>query len=102
MSDNPNEFTIDMSNISSDDGWMLFMLGVLAMISPEELKRLWDETRKKVEILEEKRRMCPMVEWEQEMGKTIPFCKMDGGFCDYQCLPEKDRPTRTMFGGMIS
>lgn len=62
MSDNPNEFTIDMSNISSDDGWMLFMLGVLAMISPEELKKVWDETRKKVEILEEKRRMCHMVE----------------------------------------
>lgn len=28
---------------------------------------------------------CPNVEWEEDMGKTIPFCKIDGQFCNQQC-----------------
>ena len=28
---------------------------------------------------------CPMVEWEHDMGATIPFCKLDKTFCNGQC-----------------
>lgn len=28
---------------------------------------------------------CPMVEWEHDMGATIPFCKLDNSFCNGQC-----------------
>lgn len=31
---------------------------------------------------------CPFVEWEQDMNATIPFCKKDGGFCNFQCIKE--------------
>lgn len=29
---------------------------------------------------------CPMVEWESDMGATIPFCKLDNKFCNGQCV----------------
>ncbi len=28
---------------------------------------------------------CPMVEWEHDMGATIPFCKLDNNYCNGQC-----------------
>lgn len=28
---------------------------------------------------------CPMIEWEHDMGATIPFCKLDNEFCNEQC-----------------
>ena len=28
---------------------------------------------------------CPMIEWEQDMGATIPFCKLDKLYCNGQC-----------------
>ena len=28
---------------------------------------------------------CPMVEWEQDMGATVPYCKLYGTLCNYQC-----------------
>lgn len=28
---------------------------------------------------------CPL-EYEQDMGKTIPFCRLDGLLCNGQCI----------------
>ena len=28
---------------------------------------------------------CQSVEWEQDMGAHIPFCKLDGELCNMQC-----------------
>ena len=28
---------------------------------------------------------CPMVEWEHDMGATIPFCNLDNTPCHAQC-----------------
>ena len=28
---------------------------------------------------------CPMVEWEQDMGATVPYCKLDNALCNGQC-----------------
>lgn len=29
---------------------------------------------------------CQMVEWEQDMEKSIPFCKLDQRYCNGQCI----------------
>lgn len=28
---------------------------------------------------------CEHIEWEQDMGMHIPFCKLDGKLCNVQC-----------------
>ena len=28
---------------------------------------------------------CPVVEWEQDMGATILYCKLDNSYCNGQC-----------------
>lgn len=30
-------------------------------------------------------RNCPMVEWEHDMGATVPYCKLDNSYCNGQC-----------------
>jgi hypothetical protein len=34
---------------------------------------------------EQKIENCPHVEWEQDMGRKIPFCKITGEYCSGQC-----------------
>ena len=45
------------------------------MMNLEEEKRLDDIQRN-----------CSNVEWEQDMGAHIPFCKLTGDFCNMQCI----------------
>jgi hypothetical protein len=33
----------------------------------------------------ELQRNCHMVEWEHDMGATIPYCKLDNSYCNGQC-----------------
>lgn len=33
---------------------------------------------------------CPMIEWEQDMGATIPYCKLDKERCNGQCTFKMD------------
>ena len=33
----------------------------------------------------ELQRNCPMVEWEQDMGATVPYCKLYKNLCNGQC-----------------
>ena len=33
----------------------------------------------------ELQRNCPMVEWEKDMGATVPYCKLDKTLCNGQC-----------------
>lgn len=33
----------------------------------------------------ELQRNCHMVEWEQDMGATVPYCKLDKTLCNGQC-----------------
>ncbi len=37
---------------------------------------------------EQKKQMqnCPYRKLEQDMGKTIPFCRFDGQLCNGQCM----------------
>ena len=29
---------------------------------------------------------CESIEWEEDMGAHIPFCKLDGEICNMQCM----------------
>ena len=33
---------------------------------------------------------CPMVEWEQDMGATVPYCKLYKALCNGQCYFKMD------------
>ena len=46
------------------------------------------EFRNKVESL---RQTCPNIEWEHDMGKSIPFCRLDDKFCNGQCVYRTSR-----------
>ena len=48
----------------------------------QERIKLFGERKK----MEEQRDMCPHVEWEQDMGAHIPFCRLTNDFCDMQCM----------------
>lgn len=37
------------------------------------------------EARQQKIKNCQYVEWEQDMGKSIPFCKITGEYCNGQC-----------------
>jgi hypothetical protein len=44
----------------------------------------------------ELRKNCSMVEWDHDMGATIPYCKLDNSFCNGQCsFKTKDCPCNT-------
>jgi len=32
---------------------------------------------------------CPNVEWEREMGFSVPVCSIDGQYCNRQCRQPK-------------
>ena len=46
------------------------------------------EFRNKVESL---RQTCTNIEWEHDMGKSIPFCRLDDKFCNGQCVYRTSR-----------
>lgn len=50
---------------------------VVNLFNPETLA-----FRNKVIMLQKN---CAMVEWEQDMGKTVPYCKLDNTLCNGQC-----------------
>lgn len=71
--------------------WLLFML--LAMNGMEQnpnflndLQKRLEEDRKRKEQEETIRYHCDAIEYEQDMGKSIPFCRRYGGFCNMQCV----------------
>ena len=41
------------------------------------------ERRKRVD---EKKNNCLYIEWEQDMGFKIPYCKLTNQYCNDQCL----------------
>ena len=45
------------------------------------------EKRKRVD---EKRNYCLFIEYEQDMGFKIPYCKLTNQYCNGQCLEKED------------
>ena len=65
-----------------DDDWLLLFL--LFCYNPN----LCDQINKEYEQYKQDRDYqynCTNVEWEEDMGAHIPFCKRDGNFCNLQC-----------------
>jgi hypothetical protein len=44
------------------------------------------------DVIEQKKRLekqrvnCPHIEWEQDMGFKVPYCRKTGEYCNCQCL----------------
>ena len=36
--------------------------------------------------IEKQRRYCPHIEWEQDMGFKIPYCRFTNQYCNGQCF----------------
>lgn len=47
-----------------------------------------EEEAKKQDMMEN----CCHIEYEQDMGAHIPFCRLDGQMCNMQCLKDKPKP----------
>ena len=55
-------------------------------LNPEDFKKAIKKDREKAKQKEELQRSCPNIEWEQDMGAHIPFCRLTNDFCDYHCM----------------
>lgn len=49
----------------------------------------WEEYKARQQREKETQENCPNIEWEQDMGKTVPFCKLDSEMCNMQCMRQK-------------
>lgn len=58
------------------DWWGMHGWPTLAVFSSKE----------KAKQKEELQQNCPNIEWEQDMGAHIPFCRLTNDFCDYHCM----------------
>ena len=70
-----------------DESWLtLFLLLSYAFQKdPDFLHKInekYEQERKDREYMNN----CDAIEWEQDMGKSIPFCKLDGQLCNMQCM----------------
>ena len=54
-------------------------------LNPEGFKKAIEKDREKVKQKDELQRSCPNIEWEQDMGAHIPFCRLTNDFCDLHC-----------------
>ncbi len=80
----PNNMNMNKNNTDLDISW-LTMLCLLARMHENgaDLSKIM-----KLDALRDDRdyiQNCPSVEWEQDMGAHIPFCKLDGEMCNMQC-----------------
>lgn len=66
-----------------DSSWLALLL--LVYMAKEKGVDISELTR---DLDDEYVKTCPNVEWEEDMGKTIPFCKIDRQFCNQQCKRE--------------
>ena len=67
----------------NDDFWLALFL--LAASNPDFFKNV-EAQRKREQQEKELQENCPFIEWEQDMGAHIPFCRLTNDFCDMQCM----------------
>ena len=63
------------------DSNSLLLLMLLAF-QKSDLDSYFKKTQSELEY----QRNCQSVEWEQDMGAHIPFCKLTNDICDMHCL----------------
>lgn len=73
-------------------GWLL-ILSILALsggdykpIIKEDFEDYIERKKKEEDTIKLIRDNCSAIEWEQDMGAHIPFCRLDGDFCNMQCM----------------
>lgn len=70
---------------NSDYLLMLFLLFSMNP-DPDGFKKAIEKDREKAKQKDELQRSCPNIEWEQDMGACIPFCRLTNDFCDCHCM----------------
>lgn len=50
----------------------------------------WEEHKTRRQHEQEVQDNCPLIEWEQDMGAHVPFCKRDGDMCNMQCMRNQE------------
>ena len=77
---------------SSDPYWLMLLLAMCFGNSPDPMQNM-KETIKKIEAdrewdraFRQKQLDCPDIEWEHDMGATIPFCRLTNDICDGHCM----------------
>ena len=78
--------------MENNDYWLLLLLVLCYGNSSDPLTNM-KENIKKIEADRERERLfreyqrdCPYIEWEHDMGATIPFCRLTNDFCDGHCM----------------
>lgn len=72
--------------------WLLLMLAMSYGKNPDPFVNMKENmNRINAARLDERRfrehqRECPEVEWEHDMGATIPFCRLTNDICDCHCM----------------
>lgn len=71
--------------MGNDNWWLALFL--LVASTPDFFEKV-EAQREREKEEKELQENCPFIEWEQDMGRTIPFCGRDGGnaFCNMQCI----------------
>ena len=70
--------------MTNSDCWL--MLFLLFSMNPDAFMERLKEEREKEKQKDELQRSCPNIEWEQDMGAHIPFCRLTNDFCDCHCM----------------
>ena len=65
-----------------DNDWLLLFL--LLYYNPDFVNQINKEYQQ-IQKNKNYQYNCPNIEWEEDMGAHIPFCKQDGNFCNLQC-----------------
>ena len=70
----------------ADNDWLgLFLMFAGMIYMNPELKEQMDKEFENQKRMLEYQNNCEYIEWEQDMGKHIPWCKISGGYCDMWC-----------------
>lgn len=69
----------------NDESWLGLLLLLGYSWKAGNLVSSSDEEKQKRFIMEN----CPLIEYEQDMGAHIPFCRMNNEPCNMQCLERK-------------
>ena len=74
------------------DYWLLLLLVMAYGKDPNPLVNLkeninkMDAARQQEQAFRHFQRDCPEIEWEHDMGATIPFCRLTNDICDGHCM----------------
>lgn len=80
--------------MSNDNAWVLLLLlfAYGSKNDPDFYNKIMKQTEEDKKRREQEKWLtenCEHIEWEQDMNAHIPFCKLNRGVCEFQCLGRK-------------